>query len=63
MDARQPRSVLVIDESRDSCLLARIILNRSGGDEVSAANGGAAGVATAQGSRPDLILLHLRLPD
>src|SRR5512138_1999507 len=54
--------ILMIEDNESNAYLARFLLERRG-HEVVVAPTGAEGVASAGGSRFDLILLDLRLPD
>ena len=54
--------ILMIEDNESNAYLARFLLERRG-HEVVVATTGAEGVALAHGSRFDLILLDLRLPD
>ncbi len=54
--------ILMIEDNESNAYLARFLLERRG-HEVVVAPTGNEGVALARGSRYDLILLDLRLPD
>jgi two-component system, cell cycle response regulator DivK len=54
--------VLIVDDSAKNRKLAREVLRAAGFRTLEAARGGEA-IAVAAESRPDLILLDLRLPD
>ena len=54
--------ILMIEDNESNAYLARFLLERRG-HEVVVAPTGSEGVALARGSRYDLILLDLRLPD
>lgn len=54
--------ILMIEDNESNAYLARFLLERRG-HQVVVATTGAEGVSLARGSRFDLILLDLRLPD
>jgi two-component system cell cycle response regulator len=54
--------ILIVDDDRDNRELLEIILTREGFEILTAAGGVEALVATAQGPRPDLILLDVMMP-
>lgn len=56
----RPR-ILIVDDDRDIVRALCIRLNAAGYD-VEAAHDGLAGVAAAQSSRPDAIILDIRMP-
>jgi two-component system response regulator len=62
---RNPKLILVIDDSEDDILLTQMVLKKIRGDiEVEAALSGAAGLAFLRGGEalPALILLDLKIP-
>jgi PAS domain S-box-containing protein len=63
LDERQypARKVLIIEDNRDAAESTRMLL-RFAGHDVSVAFTGAAGLAAAQRSRPDVVLCDLGLP-
>lgn len=56
----QPRVVLIEDNAQNRYLVTFLLEQH--GYQVSAASDGAAGIALAKQSRPDLILLDIQLP-
>lgn len=59
----QPRHLLLIDDEDDIREVAGLSLEMTQGWIVTAANGGAAGIAIAGTHSPDAILLDVMMPD
>ncbi len=57
------RRVLLIDDEDDIREVATVSLSRLGGWEVVAAGSGMEGLAKAESTRPDAILLDVMMPD
>ena len=56
-------SVLIVDDEPSITQTLGAFFERSGGHVVTAAHTGAEGLALFQRTRPDLVLLDVRLPD
>ncbi len=56
-------SVLIVDDELSITHALGTFFERSGGHVVTAAHGGAEGIATFERMRPDIVLLDVRLPD
>src|SRR5579862_9431447 len=56
-------SVLIVDDEASITQALGTYFERSGGHVVMTAQSGAEGVATFERTRPDLVLLDVRLPD
>lgn len=61
--ARPPLRILLVEDDAASGELVRRVLARRGGVALSQAGDGESAIAAARGSRPDLVLLDLGLPD
>ena len=59
----QPRHLLLIDDDDDIREVAGLSLEMTQGWMITAANGGAAGIAMAGTCAPDAILLDVMMPD
>jgi CheY-like chemotaxis protein len=57
------RHILLVDDEDDVREVAAVSLQAIGGWRVSAAAGGAEGIAMARADRPDAILLDVMMPD
>lgn len=57
------KTILMIDDEEDFCHFVKLNLERSGRYMVLTASKGLDGIALAQKSRPDLILLDVVMPD
>ena len=55
------KRILVVEDEQDNRRILRDLLTKAGFDMIEAENGAAA-VASAQTSRPDLILMDIQLP-
>ena len=55
------KRILVVEDQKDNRQILRDLLTKAGFDMIEAENGAAA-VASAQTSRPDLILMDIQLP-
>jgi two-component system, OmpR family, alkaline phosphatase synthesis response regulator PhoP len=58
-----PRHLLLIDDENDIREVAGLSLEMTQGWRITAANGGAAGIAAAGTCAPDAILLDVMMPD
>ncbi len=58
-----PRQLLIIDDDGDIREVAGLSLEMTQGWTITAANGGAAGIAVAGTCAPDAILLDVMMPD
>lgn len=57
------QKILLIDDSPEVRMAARLFLTRVGGWTVALAGGGEEGLAMARAERPDLVLLDMNMPD
>ena len=58
-----PRSLLIVDDNRDFCRLARRLLEDGGYEVVGAAGDADAALAAADRLEPEVVLLDVNLPD
>jgi two-component system KDP operon response regulator KdpE len=61
-DSAQP-NILLIDDDRDICTVANLILLTQGVGNVLEAGTGREGIEIARPQRPDVIVLDMKLPD
>ena len=57
------RSILIVDDDRATCLMVKMLLDRTGLYAVTICTRGSKAFGIVQETRPDLVLLDIMMPD